>query len=97
MIEVVLTAMFLILMGATDKCTPTGFAPLALGLSLTLIHFISLPATNPSVNSTRSTGVAFFAETVALSQWWLFWVAPILDTVINAVIYNLPPKKIHRS
>ena len=72
-IEVVLTAMFLIIiMGATDKRAPAGFAPIAIGLALTLIHLISIPVTNTSVNPARSTGVALFAETAALSQLWLF-------------------------
>ena len=75
MIEIVLTAMFLIvIMGATDKRAPAGFAPIAIGLALTLIHLISIPVTNTSVNPARSTGVAIFAETAALSQLWLFWV-----------------------
>ena len=73
MIEIVLTAMFLIvIMGATDKRAPAGFAPIAIGLALTLIHLISIPVTNTSVNPARSTGVAIFAETAALSQLWLF-------------------------
>ena len=75
MIEIVLTAMFLIvIMGATDKRAPAGFAPIAIGLALTLIHLISIPVTNTSVNPARSTGVAIFAETAALSQLWLFWL-----------------------
>ena len=88
-IEVVLTAMFLIvIMGATDKRAPAGFAPIAIGLALTLIHLISIPVTNTSVNPARSTGVAFFAETAALGQLWLFWVAPIIGAVIGALIYK---------
>lgn len=93
-IEVVLTAMFLmIIMGATDKRAPAGFAPIAIGLALTLIHLISIPVTNTSVNPARSTGVAFFAETAALSQLWLFWVAPIIGAVIGAVIYKFTAKE----
>ncbi|ENW97770.1 MAG: aquaporin Z [Acinetobacter sp.] len=89
-IEVVLTAFFIIIiMGATDRRAPAGFAPIAIGLALTLIHLISIPVTNTSVNPARSTGVAFFAETAALSQLWLFWVAPIIGAVIGAVIYKI--------
>ena len=89
-IEVVLTAFFLIIiLGATDRRAPAGFAPIAIGLGLTLIHLISIPVTNTSVNPARSTGVAFFAETAALSQLWLFWVAPILGAVIGAIIYKV--------
>ena len=93
-IEVVLTAMFLIvIMGATDKRAPAGFAPIAIGLSLTLIHLISIPVTNTSVNPARSTGVAFFAETAALSQVWLFWLAPMIGAVIGALIYRIAAKE----
>ena len=89
LIEVVLTAFFLIvILGATDRRAPAGFAPIAIGLALTLIHLISIPVTNTSVNPARSTGVALFAETAALSQLWLFWVAPILGAVIGALIYK---------
>ena len=88
-IEIVLTAFFLIIiMGATDKRAPAGFAPIAIGLALTLIHLISIPVTNTSVNPARSTGVAFFAETAALSQLWIFWLAPMLGAVIGALIYK---------
>jgi aquaporin Z len=88
-IEVVLTAGFLIIiMGATERRAPAGFAPIAIGLALTLIHLISIPVTNTSVNPARSTGVAFFAETAAMSQLWLFWVAPIVGGVIGGVIYK---------
>ena len=87
--EVVMTAFFLlIIMGATDKRAPAGFAPIAIGLGLTLIHLVSIPVTNTSVNPARSTGVALFAETAALSQVWLFWVAPILGGVIGGVLYR---------
>jgi aquaporin Z len=89
-IEIVLTAVFLIvILGATDKRAPTGFAPIAIGLALTLIHLISIPVTNTSVNPARSTAVALFAETAALSQLWLFWVAPIVGAVIGAIIYKV--------
>lgn len=89
-IEIVLTAFFLIIiLGATDQRAPAGFAPIAIGLALTLIHLISIPVTNTSVNPARSSGVAFFAETAALSQLWLFWVAPM----IGAVIYKVVGKK----
>lgn len=88
-IEIVLTAFFLIIiLGSTDKRAPAGFAPIAIGLALTLIHLISIPVTNTSVNPARSTGVAFFAETAALSQLWVFWVAPIVGAIIGALIYN---------
>lgn len=87
--EVVLTAMFLmIIMGATDKKAPAGFAPLAIGLALTLIHLISIPVTNTSVNPARSTGVALFAGGWAVEQLWLFWVAPIVGGIIGALLYN---------
>lgn len=94
MIEIVLTAMFLIvIMGATDKRAPAGFAPIAIGLALTLIHLISIPVTNTSVKPARSTGVAIFAETAALSQLWLFWVAPIVGAIIGAIIYKILEKE----
>ena len=93
LIEVVLTAGFLmVIMGATAKRAPAGFAPIAIGLALTLIHLISIPVTNTSVNPARSTGVAFFAETAALSQLWAFWVAPIVGAVIGAVLYRAMAK-----
>ena len=93
-IEIVLTAMFLIIiMGATDKLAPSDFAPIAIGLALTLIHLISIPVTNTSVNPARSTGVALFAETAALSQLWLFWVAPIIGAIIGAIIYKILERK----
>ncbi len=86
----VLTAFFLIvILGSTHGRAPAGFAPIAIGLALTLIHLISIPVTNTSVNPARSTGVAFFAQTGALSQLWLFWVAPILGAVIGAIIYKV--------
>jgi len=88
--EITLTAFFLIvILGATDKRAPAGFAPIAIGLCLTLIHLISIPVTNTSVNPARSTGVALFADGGwALSQLWLFWVAPIAGAVIGAMIYR---------
>jgi aquaporin Z len=87
--EVVMTAFFLIIiLGATSKRVPAGFAPIAIGLGLTLIHLISIPVTNTSVNPARSTAVAIFAQTPALSQLWLFWVAPIIGAAIGAVLYN---------
>ncbi|MCO8079272.1 aquaporin Z [Acinetobacter lwoffii] len=88
-IEIVLTAIFLIvIMGATDRHAPIGFAPIAIGLALTLIHLISIPVTNTSVNPVRSTGVALFAETTALSQLWLFWLVPIVGGILGALIYK---------
>ena len=87
--EVVMTMMFLfIIMGATDKLAPQGFAPIAIGLGLTLIHLISIPVTNTSVNPARSTGVALFVGDWALSQLWLFWLAPIVGGVLGAVVYR---------
>lgn len=87
--EIVLTAVFLfVIMGATDSRAPAGFAPLAIGLCLTLIHLISIPVTNTSVNPARSTGVAVFVGDYALSQLWLFWVAPIIGGIIGAVVYK---------
>lgn len=88
--EVVMTAMFLvIIMGATDKRAPAGFAPIAIGLGLTLIHLVSIPVTNTSVNPARSTGVAVFAGGWALQQLWLFWVAPIVGAVLGAMMYRV--------
>lgn len=87
--EVVMTMMFLVvILGATDKRAPQGFAPLAIGLCLTLIHLISIPVTNTSVNPARSTGVALFAGDWAVSQLWLFWVAPIIGGVLGAAVYR---------
>ncbi|WP_313525919.1 aquaporin Z [Shinella sp.] len=88
--EVVLTAFFLIIiLGSTHGRAPAGFAPIAIGLGLTLIHLVSIPVTNTSVNPARSTGVALFADTAALSQLWLFWVAPIVGAVIGGVIWKI--------
>ncbi|EJL93279.1 MIP family channel protein [Herbaspirillum sp. CF444] len=86
--EVVLTFVFLIvILGSTDKRAPAGFAPIAIGLALTLIHLISIPVTNTSVNPARSTGPALFVGDWALQQLWLFWVAPIVGAVIAGVVY----------
>lgn len=87
--EVVMTAMFLIIiLGATDKRAPAGFAPIAIGLGLTLIHLVSIPVTNTSVNPARSTGVAVFAGGWAVAQLWLFWAAPIAGGLLGAVAYR---------
>ena len=88
--EVVMTAMFLvIILGATDERAPEGFAPIAIGLGLTLIHLISIPVTNTSVNPARSTGVALFAGGWAIEQLWAFWVAPIAGGLLGALVYRL--------
>ncbi|WP_023603390.1 aquaporin Z [Aliivibrio logei] len=93
-IEVVLTAMFLIvIMGATDSRAPAGFAPIAIGLCLTLIHLISIPVTNTSVNPARSTAVAVYVGDWATSQLWLFWVAPIVGAILGALIYKVIAKE----
>ena len=87
--EVVLTAVFLIvIMGATHQRAPAGFAPIAIGLALTLIHLVSIPVTKPSVNPARSTGVAVFVGCGQVAQLWLFWLAPILGGVIGGVFYR---------
>jgi aquaporin Z len=87
--EIVMTMMFLlIILGSTDKRAPQGFAPLAIGLGLTLIHLISIPVTNTSVNPARSTGVAVFVGDWAVAQLWLFWLAPIIGAVIGAAVYR---------
>lgn len=87
--EVVMTMFFLIvILGATDKRAPAGFAPIAIGLALTLIHLVSIPVTNTSVNPARSTGVAIFAGGWALEQLWLFWVAPIVGAALGALAYR---------
>lgn len=89
LIELVLTAMFLfIIMGATHGKAPVGFAPLAIGLGLTLIHLISIPITNTSVNPARSTGPALFAGGWAIAQLWLFWVAPLLGGALGGILYR---------
>jgi aquaporin Z len=88
--EVVMTAAFLvIILGATDKRAPQGFAPIAIGLGLTLIHLISIPVTNTSVNPARSTGVAVYVGDWAVAQLWLFWIAPIIGGLLGASIYRL--------
>lgn len=87
--EVVMTALFLVvILGATAQRAAAGFAGLAIGLCLTLIHLISIPVTNTSVNPARSTGVAVFGPDIAMNQLWLFWVAPIVGAIIGAVIYK---------
>lgn len=87
--EVVMTAFFLIIiLGATDKSVPAGFAPIAIGLALTLIHLISIPVTNTSVNPARSTAVAIFVGGWAIQQLWLFWVAPIIGGVVGALVHK---------
>jgi aquaporin Z len=92
--EVVMTMLFLIvILGATDKRAPAGFAPIAIGLCLTLIHLISIPVTNTSVNPARSTGVAVFVGDWALGQLWLFWVAPIVGGALGALVYRFIAKE----
>ena len=92
--EVVMTAGFLfIIMGATDKRAPAGFAPLAIGLALALIHLISIPVTNTSVNPARSTGPALIVGGAALQQLWLFWLAPVLGGVLGALAYRVTVKE----
>jgi aquaporin Z len=87
--EVVMTLMFLvIILGATDRRAPAGFAPIAIGLGLTLIHLISIPVTNTSVNPARSTGPAIFVGDWALGQLWLFWLAPILGALVAGYLYR---------
>ncbi|MDC9594564.1 aquaporin Z [Xenorhabdus sp. IM139775] len=89
-IELVLTAFFLIvILGATDKNAPAGFAPLAIGLALTLIHLISIPVTNTSVNPARSTAVAIFQGTWALEQLWVFWLIPLIGGAIGGLAYRI--------
>jgi aquaporin Z len=87
--EIVMTFMFLmIILGATDKRAPQGFAPIAIGLGLTLIHLISIPVTNTSVNPARSTGPALFVGDWATAQLWMFWVAPIIGALIAGIVYR---------
>lgn len=87
--EVVMTMFFLlVILGATDKRAPAGFAPIPIGLALTLIHLISIPVTNTSVNPARSTGVAVYVGDWALGQLWLFWLAPIVGAILGALIYR---------
>ncbi len=94
--EVVMTSMFLIIiLGATDRRAPQGFAPIAIGLGLTLIHLISIPVTNTSVNPARSTGVALFQGSWALTQLWLFWLAPIGGAILAGIFYRWLEKANH--
>ncbi|MEQ9520276.1 MAG: aquaporin, partial [Parvibaculum sp.] len=87
--ELVMTAFFLIIiLGATNKPAPVNFAPIAIGLALTLIHLISIPVTNTSVNPARSTAVAFFADNGAMTQLWLFWAAPLAGAAIGALLWK---------
>jgi aquaporin Z len=99
--EIVLTFMFLmIILGATDRRAPKGFAPIAIGLGLTLIHLIGIPVTNLSVNPARSTGPAVFVGGWAIKQLWLFWVAPIAGAIIAGIVYSVfaeTPEEAHRS
>jgi aquaporin Z len=89
LIEIVLTAIFVyVILGATDGRAPVGFAPIAIGFALTLIHLVSIPVDNTSVNPARSTAVAFFAGGPALAQLWLFWVAPIVGALIAGATYH---------
>ena len=89
LIEIFLTAGFLIvILGSTSRLVPAGFGPVAIGLALTLIHLISIPVTNTSVNPARSTGVALFADTAAMGQLWLFWVAPLVGGALGALIWR---------
>ena len=88
-IEIVMTAGFLlVILGSTARSVPAGFAPIAIGLALTLIHLVTIPVTNTSVNPARSTGVALFADTAALGQLWLFWVAPLVGGALGALIWR---------
>ncbi|HEY4353956.1 MAG TPA: aquaporin Z [Paraburkholderia sp.] len=88
--ETVMTGFFLfVILGATDKRAPAGFAPIAIGLCLTLIHLISIPVTNTSVNPARSTGPALFAGGAAVDQLWLFWIAPIIGAVVAGIVYPI--------
>lgn len=95
--EVVLTYFFLlVILGSTDKRAPAGFAPLAIGLALTLIHLISIPVTNTSVNPARSTGPALFVGVAALNQLWLFWVAPLVGAALAGITYRLLAPAVER-
>ncbi len=88
--EIVMTFMFLmVILGSTDKKAPAGFAPIAIGLALTLIHLITIPVSNTSVNPARSTAVAIFQGSWAIDQLWLFWLAPIIGAIIAGVIYKI--------
>lgn len=88
--EVVMTALFIIIiLGATSDAAPAGFAPISIGLGLTLVHLVTIPVSNASVNPARSTGVALFADAPALAQLWVFWAAPLVGAAIGAVIWNI--------
>lgn len=88
--EIVMTFMFLlVILGSTDKRAPSGFAPIAIGLALTLIHLITIPVSNTSVNPARSTAVAIFEGTWAMEQLWLFWIAPIIGAILAGIVYKL--------
>lgn len=90
LVEAVLTAGFLlVILGSTASQAPQGFAPIAIGLALTLIHLVSIPVTNTSVNPARSTAVALFAETAAVGQLWLFWLAPLAGAAVGALVWRL--------
>ncbi|WP_339899077.1 aquaporin Z [uncultured Gilvimarinus sp.] len=92
--EVVMTMLFLVvILGATDKRAPQGLAPIAIGLCLTLIHLISIPVTNTSVNPARSTGVALYVGDWAVAQLWLFWLAPIVGGLLGAAVYKVIGKE----
>lgn len=92
--EVVMTMMFIfVILGATDERAPAGLAPIAIGLCLTLIHLISIPVTNTSVNPARSTGVAIYVGGWAISQLWLFWIAPIVGALLGALVYRVISSK----
>jgi aquaporin Z len=94
--EVVLTLFFLlVILGSTDKRAPQGFAPIAIGLCLTLIHLVDIPVTNASVNPARSTGPALFVGGWAIAQLWLFWVAPLIGAVIGGIVYRVIGKNDH--
>lgn len=94
MTELLMSALFVvIILGATDRRAPEGFAPVAIGLALTLIHLVSIPITNTSVNPARSTGVALFAHSTAINQLWMFWLMPLLGGATGGVVYSLMDRK----
>lgn len=96
--EIVMTMMFLIvIIGATERLAPQGFAPIAIGWCLTLIHLVSIPVTNTSVNPARSTGVAVWAGGWALYQLWLFWIAPIIGAIVGAAFYRMIGRQQHQA
>jgi aquaporin Z len=89
LIEIVMTGFFVfIILGSTSAAAPAGFAPIAIGLALTVIHLVSIPVTNTSVNPARSTAVAFFAQNGAAGQLWLFWVAPLIGGALGALVWR---------